>query len=44
MGHSTKESGIHRQNKDMVEATKSGVTEVFMKDIGNMIRLMVVVG
>ena len=41
MEHSTRDSGIHTQTKDMVEDTKFGLTEVFMKDIGNKTKLMV---
>jgi len=36
-------SGTHRQNRGMVEATKFGVMEVFMKGIGRVIKPMVVV-
>ena len=36
-----KESGTLRQNKDTEEVIKYGAMEVFMKDIGRMIKLMV---
>ena len=37
-----KVNGTPRLSKDMVEDTKYGVMEVFMKDIGRVIKQMVV--
>jgi hypothetical protein len=36
-----RENGICTQTKDMVEDTKFGLMEVFMKGIGNKTKLMV---
>lgn len=40
MEHSTKESGIFILIRGMVEDTRFGLMEVFMKDIGRSIKLM----
>ena len=40
---STKENGMSKQATGMGEDTRSGATEVFMKDIGEMIKQMAVV-